>query len=350
MARSKLATFKIGLQPSKGTAASTSFHCGLLRGSGFAEDWKFAEQGVEHGCAAGSSVYRDLTQRQRTYYTVPGQVRGALYPNMIGVLLRAIGLADSVSGTTAKTHVMTAASLANDPWVTVLHNLPADVGSDVERLAKDCRVTSLKLTANNQGIAYDAQINGMTVGIATGSETKTDEVGYKLQRGNGTFTLSFDPAGTPATISSNSSNPPRSLEMTITNPVDEDSYPLWSGALDDLPRGEGLAIEGMFAGLPVQYSVMKQLGWGGAAGTAPSTTWLPCSISYKFNTGEFVTATTPYSLQIDVPRAEVWLDPAGFNANDGENVRWTARWRCFAGTASPFTATLVNAIATYAHA
>lgn len=347
MSRSKLATIKIAKQSSKGTAATTGFHCGLVKASGFMEDWKFAEQGVEHGCAAGSAVYRDLAQRSRTFYTVPGNVGGSLYPNMIGVILLGLGFSDSVSGTTAKTHVMTASTAANDPWLTVLHNIIADVGSDAERKAVDCRTTSLKFTADQNGVSYDAQFNGLSVGLALGTETKTDEAPYKLLRGSGTFALTFDPAGTPAVISSHSSNPPRTLEATITNPVQEDSYALWSNALTDLPRGEGIAIEGKFGGLPVQYSVMKQLGWGGASGTAPSGTWLPCSISAKFNAGVEITTGVPYSLQLDMPRAEVWLDPASFNASGGDTLLWTANFRAFAGTATPFTATLINTIATY---
>lgn len=347
MSRSKLTTFKVAKQSAKGTAATTGFHCGLLTASGFSEDWKYADQGVEHGCAAGSSVYRDLSQRQRTFYTVPGEVSGALYPNMIGVLLLGMGFADSVSGTTAKTHVMTAAAAASDPWLTILHSLPADVGSDLERRAKDCRCVSLKLTANQSGIAIDASFNGMVVDTALGSETKTDEAPYKMQRGIGTFALTVDPAGTPVVLSSHTSNPPRGLEMTLTNPVLEDSYALWSTALDDLPRGEGIAVEGKFDSLPVQYSVMKHLSWGGSSGTGPSATWKPCSISYKFAAAEEITSGVPYSLQIDIPRAEVWLDPAGFRANGGNIVRWSANFRGFAGTASPFTATLINSIATY---
>lgn len=347
MSRSQVATFKVAKQASKGTAATTGFHCGLMKVSGFSPKFEVAENGIEHGCAAGSDVYRDKSQRVRTYYTVPGQAEANLYPNMIGVMFLGLGMTDSVSGTIAKTHVITAATSANDPYLTVLHNLAADVGADMERRSVDQRVTQLKLTADQNGVMWSSQFTGLTEGASLGTETKTDEVAYKLLRGVGTFTLSFDPGGTPVTISSNASNPPRSLEMTIDNPIATDDYALWSSALASLPRTEGIRIEGKFGSLPVQYSVMKQLMYGGASGTAPSSTWKPCSIDFKFATAEEITTGIPYSLQITIPRAEVWIDEAGFVAKNGDIVRWDFPWRAYAGTASPFTATLINTVTAY---
>ena len=348
MARSALATFKAAKQASKGTAATTGYHCGVMQVSGGTPEWELAEPGVEHGCAVASNMFRDKSQRQRTYYTVPVDAEANLYPNLIGVLLLGLGLSDSVSGTTSKTHVMTpVTSAANDPYLSVLTELGADSGSSLERLIKDCRTTQLKIDADRNGVTYAAQLSGLSEATAAGTETKTDEPAYNLQRGIGTFALTFDPGGTPVVISSHSSSPPRELSMTIDNPVTTDEYALWSTALTDNPRGEGIRVEGEFRGLPLTWSVYKQLGWGGASGTAPSATWTMCSIDFKFSSAELVTTGVPYSLQITIPRAEVLLDPAGFRARNGEEMRWTAQWRLVASTGTPFTATLINGVTSY---
>lgn len=348
MARSALATFKVAKQSGKGSAASTGYHCGLMRVSGGDAEWELAENGVEHGCAANTNMFRDKSQRQRTYYTAPVDFESALYPNLIGVLFLGLGMSDAASGTIAKTHVMTAVTTAaNDPYLSVLTDIGADSGSSLERLIKDCRTTQLKIDANRDGVAYSGQLSGLSIGASAGTETKTDEVASKMQRGLGTFALTFDPAGTPVVISSHSSAPPRELSISFDNPVTTDEYALWSSALSDNPRGDGLRVEGEFQGLPINWTVYKQLMWGGASGTAPSQTWLPCSIDFKFTSADFITGATPYSLQVTIPRAEVLIDPAGFRARNSENVRWTAQWRLIANTSTPLTVTLINGISSY---
>lgn len=343
----KSGTYKIAKQGSKGTAATTGFHCGLYTAIGLGEDWQFANDTAEHGCSTASTVYRDLSQRERTYCTLQGKAKGNFYPNVFGVAFLGLGFSDSVSGTTAKTHVMTAATAANDPWLSIIQDANADVSSTLERKAKDCRTTQIKVDADGSGVGWAAQFSGLSVGASSGTETSTTEPTYKMNRALGTFTLSFDPAGTPVTISSHSSNPPRSLSMTIDNPITTDDYPLWNAALGDLPRGEGIRAEGEFAGIPVQYSVYKQLMWGGASGTAPSATWLPCSIDMKFTTVAEITPGTPYSVQFTIPRAEVWLDANSFDRTGKEDGRWTLRWRLNATTGTPLTCTLVNTVSSY---
>lgn len=348
MARSGLATFKVAKQSAKGAAASTGYHCGVMKASGGDAEFNLVESGVEHGCAVGTNMFRDKSQRARTYYTVPVSAEAWLYPNVIGPLLLGLGMSDSVSGTTIKTHVITpVTTAANDPYLSVLTDIGADSGSALERLIKDVRTTQLKIDANQDGVSYSAELSGLSLAASAGTETKTDEPAYKMLRNSGTFALTYDPAGTPVVISSHSSAPPRGLSITIDNPVTTEDYALWSAALNDSPRGDGIRVEGEFSGLPITWSVYKQLTWGGTSGTAPSTTWLPCSIDFKFQTAEIISASTPYSLQITIPRAEVWIDPAGFKANGADDIRWTAKWRLIASTSTPFTATLVNAIASY---
>lgn len=348
MARSVLATFKVAKQSAKGSAASSGYHCGIMKVSGGTPEFELADSGVEHGCAVGTNMFRDKTKRARTYYTIPVDAEATLYPNVIGPLLLGLGMSDSVSGTTIKTHVITPVTAASsDPYLSVLTDIGADSGSTLERLIKDVRVTQLKIDADKNGVAYSAKMSGLSEAASAGTETKTDEPAYKLTRNSGTFALTYDPAGTPVVISSHTSAPPRGLSMTIDNPVTTDDYALWTTALNDNPRGDGIRVEGEFSGLPITWSVYKQLLWGGASGTAPSATWVECSLDFKFNSVEFVSASTPYSLQVTIPRAEVWLDPAGFRARNGDDIRWTAKWRLYAGTGSPFTATLVNAVASY---
>lgn len=343
----KRATFKVAKQSAKGTAATTGFHCGLYTTTGLGENWELVPDTDEHGCTTASTVFRDLSAPTRTFYTVEGNAEGFLYPNVIGAMILGLGFADSVSGTTAKTHVMTAASATADPWLTILHDGNADVGSTLERRAKDCRTTKLKIDADNNGVKWSADVAGLSLDTSLGTETSTTEPTTRMLRSLGTFALTFDPAGTPVVISSNSSNAPRGLSLTIDNPTSKDDYPLWSSALGDLPRDSGIRIEGEFSGIPVQYSVYKQLMWGGASGTAPSATWKDCSADIKFTTAEEITTGVPYSLQFTLPRIRAWLDPDNYKRTGANDGRWTIKWQMYVGTSTPVTATLINSVATY---
>ena len=347
MATSRVATFKMATQSAKGTAATTGFHCGVTQTDGFGEEWEMIDKDAEHGCAAGSNVYAMKSPSIRTYYTVAGSTKAYLYPNLIGIMLRGLGFAAATSGTTILTHVFTAAASGADVYCTALSAMGADSGAVLERKAVDCKVTKLDINADSKGVVYSSEFLGLSSGDALGTETKTDEPAYAMMPNNGTFTLSFDPGGTPVTISSNATNPPRGLKASFTNPVFEDDYALWSTALGSLLRSTGIAAEGSFDSMPVIWANYNRLMRGGASGVAPSATWLPCSLQWKFNTAEFVSGATPYSLQVDIPRAQVWLDPKNFDNNGADDVRWSASWKCYAGTATPITFTLINATTTY---
>lgn len=348
MSSGRTATFKLAVQGSKGTAATTGFHCGVMQSDGFGEMWELAEKDAEHGCAAGSAVYRDKSKRLRTFYKAQGKTKAHLYPNMIGAVMRGLGYADSVSGTTIKTHVFTAAAAGADPYCTALSYLLDDSGTGLERKAVDCKVTQLEISADSKGVTYSTEITGLSMGVAAGTETKTDEPAYAMLPNTGTFTLAYDPAGANTTVLSHSGIVPRSLKMTVSNPVYEDDYGLWSSSLASLNRSEGIRIEGELGGLPCNWTnIYKQFMWNGTSGTAPSPTWVECSLDFKFSAAEIIASATPYSLQVTLPRCEVWLDPDNFDFNGAGDVRWTTKFRAFAGTGTPSTFTLVNSIASY---
>lgn len=334
---STTALCKVGKQSAKGTGINTGLICGMLTQSGFNVDFDELEDLQEHGCRTVSvdraTVKKSATDRAG--YIVRGNLRGYLYPKMIGMMLLGAGFKPTTSTVTAGvySHVFKLATRSEFNWLTVLSKI-----GDVTRRAVDCRIDSLAIEASMRGINWTAGLLGMSTGTAPGSETGSDEVLTKLLPGEGSLTL-MDGA---TTILTGGTDALQALTMNIANPMDDADQSLFTFTRADLAQ-QGLDITGKLNGLEVDYDNYTLLVYGG--GTTPSPSVKVLALDWKWESAiEFVTGY-PYSLRVQVPQAEFNLDD--FQAEGNNIVRWDTSWRMLDNVTDPVTITLVNATASY---
>ena len=149
---STTALCKVGKQSGKGTGINTGLICGMLTQSGFNVDFDELEDLQEHGCRTVSvdraTVHK--SQTDRAGYIVRGNLRGYLYPKMIGMMLLGAGFKPTTSTVTAGvySHVFKLATRAEFNWLTVLSKI-----GDVTRRAVDCRIErELDCSADSQAL------------------------------------------------------------------------------------------------------------------------------------------------------------------------------------------------------
>ena len=334
---STTALCKVGKQSAKGTGINTGLICGMLTQSGFNVDFDELEDLQEHGCRTVSvdraTVKKSATDRAG--YIVRGNLRGYLYPKMIGMMLLGAGFKPTTSTVTAGvySHVFKLAERADYSWLTVLSKL-----GSVTRRAVDCRINSLAIEANTRGINWTAGLLGLTTGTAPGSETGSDEALVKMLPGEGTLSL-VDGA---TTILASGTDVIQGLNMNIANPLDDADQSVFVFTRADLQQ-QGVDVTGKLNGLEVDYDIYTLLHYGD--GTTPSPSVKVLSLDWKWESAvEFVTSY-PYSLRVQVPQAEFTLDD--FEANGNNIVRWDTTWRMVDNVTDPITVTLVNGTASY---
>lgn len=334
---STTALCKVGKQSAKGTGINTGLICGMLTQSGFNVDFDELDDQQEHGCRTVSvdRATAHKTQTDRAGYVVRGNLRGYLYPKMIGMMLLGAGFKPTTTlvATGVYSHVFKLAERADYSWLTVL----SKIGS-VTRRAVDCRINSLAIEANTRGINWTAGMLGLSTGTAPGSETGSDEALVKMLPGEGTLTL-LDGA---TTILEDGTDVLQALNMNIANPLDDEDQSLFAFTRADLQQ-QGVDVTGKLNGLEVDYDNYTLLVYGD--GTTPSPSVKVLSLDWKWESAvEFVT-NYPYSLRVQVPQAEFNLDD--FEANGNNIVRWDTTWRMVDNVTDPITVTLVNGTASY---
>lgn len=335
---STTALCKVGKQAAKGTGINTGLICGMLTQSGFNVDFDELDDLQEHGCRT-VSVDRATVHKgtmDRSGYIVRGNLRGYLYPKMIGLMLVGAGFTPTSTLVTAGvySHVFKLSVRSAYSWLTVLSKI-----GDRTRRAVDCRVNSLAIEAATGGINWTAGLLGLSEGIAPGSETGSDEVLTKLLPGQGELTL-MDGATTVVTSTTDTLS---GLTMNIANPMDEEDQSLFAFNRADLQQ-QGVDITGKINGLELDYSGYYDLMvYDGGVSPSPNTAVL--DLDWKWESAiEFVT-NYPYSLRVQVPQAEFTLDD--FLAEGNNIVRWDTSWRMIDNVTDPVTITLVNATAAY---
>jgi len=336
---STTARFKAVKQAAKGTALTTGFICGMLTRSSLFPRFDLAEKGAEHGCGGLDRATVHRSPSMRSSYMAVGSARGALYPDLIGVLLCGAGFTPVTTGAgTDKTHTFKLSLRSAVSWLTVLET----IGDETLR-GTDMRVEQLTVEAKPEGITFDAALKGLKIDYDAGSETNTAETNVELLPSLGTCTVAFDPAGTPATMVSGSTDYLTGASFQIANPMD-DERSLWEFRRGDLPQ-RGVDITGRVEGVALNYDNYERIINGADAATDPSASTAICSVAMTWQSASYITGVVPYSLTLSVPRAEVSIDD--FVAEGDSIVRWNFNWRMIDNTTDPVVITLVNAKTSY---
>lgn len=335
---STTALCKIGKQASKGTPVNTGLICGMLTQSGFFPDFDELDDLNEHGCRTVSTDRATVhkTAMDRAGYVVRGNLRGYLYPRLIGLML--VGAGFTPTTTTVETgvyqHVFKLSTRAAHKWLTVLSKI-----GDRTLRATDARVNSLAIDANTRGVNWTAGLLAITTDDAPGSETGTEEALVKILPSTGSLTI-MDGA---TEIVNTATDSLLGLSLNIANPLDDADQSLFAFTRADLPQ-QGVDITGQVTGLELDYTTYYDLlVYGGGSDPAASVAVL--DINYKWESAVEITTGNPYSLEIDIPAAEVTLND--FNAEGNNIVRWDFSYRMIDNSTDPIAITLINDVATY---
>lgn len=328
--------FRIGVQNAKGVTP-TLFICATMQMSGITPERDAIDPGVEHGCAGESSDYATAHKTATEYssYMVTGRGRGMVYPSVIGTLLHMVGFNVVATAKTGYTeHVANVATRTQYGWGAIWDEI-----ADLSQLVKDVRATKLVLDISKAGLIWNADFLGLSVTDTVGSPTVENEETFKLLPGKGTMTFATLGAGPINLVA----DLPRASTIQFDNPLDTDTEQLTVLGRSDLPQN-GLDISGTVKGCTVAAANYKALyDW---TANKPGGGSKLASISQTYQAAaNIVGAAVPYSIKIDVPRAEVTL-PA-FDADGGNRVSFDYNWRMVADTATPCTITIANTIEDY---
>lgn len=343
------ATFKAAVQSAKGTAASTKFICALATASGLGIEWDKTGDTPEHGCGTNDRPTRKKSIARRTSYMANGRIDGKLYSRMLPILLAGAGFEISTAdNTTHYTHTCTLAGFDDVNWITVLRKLGTR-----ELRAVDCKLTSLELGGDANGLTLAGRINGLTTGDSAGTESSTNEMAQELVASAGSISVQWDPDDSATEIAViGSSNDAFENRLTIDNPVDTNQQTMFSFGRADLPP-TGLGITGRIGGVDIDWETYDRIVRGAAAGTSPSASQAIAAIDYTYATLANISgAAVPYSVQVEIPYVEIELDPAGFEGAGADLVRWAFTYemaddKSLLDTTEPITITVVNDVAAY---
>ena len=335
---STAATFKAAKQASKGTAATTGFVTGMLTRSSFLPALDNITKTAEHGISY-SRATAHKTATRRGSYLGRGSYRGYLYPDMFGLLLLGTGFSVTTTGASAnKTHTFKLAARDANPWLTVLWN--ADGGAN-ELRGVDVRGTRMVIDGTPDGVTIEGDLVGLTVNEAAGTETTTaeDTAGEVLPT-EGTLTLVYDPAGTPATVLETPTDTLAGVQLTINNPVDENDRSIHRFGRANINQ-TGVDVLASLRGLEIDWDIYNRILNGSTSGSTPSTDTAIFSLTYSFESSANITGTAvPYSVTITIPRLELNLDD--FAADGDSLVTWNTTGRMIDNVTDPITIALVS--------
>lgn len=332
------AIFKAAVQASKGTP-KTALLCGMMEQHGINVAFDAFDDTAEHGCRTGVTADRATVKKtptRRAGYLVRGSLRGALYPNLIGVLLRGAGFAKSTSGSTEFTHTFTLAERDSLPWLTVLSTL-----GDRERRVTDARVSRLTFEAGTQGIRYNGTLVGITEGDSAGTETSTAETLIEILPSEGSLVINYDPDDADTEIFNSSTDTLNRLTLDIANGMDEADQSLFRFTRADFAQ-QGIDVTGRVEGLELDYDLYDYIIRGGTSEIGPAPDPGIFSMAWTWESAVLID-THPYSMTVTIPHVEMSLDD--FAAEGSNVVRWNTMYRMIDQSANPITIALVNAYA-----
>jgi len=335
------AIFQVAKQSAKGTAATTGFITGMMLRSSMNPAVDKLQKGAEHGITyARATAYRTPTRRGS--YLAKGGFRSVLYPDLFGLLLLGAGFNVTTTGAGAnKTHTFKLANRDAYSWLTALWGLPGK-----KRLAQDCRVSRLVLEGTLDGVFYEGDYAGLSMGEALGTETTAAEnTAGEMLPTNGTLTLTYDPGGAATVIVQTPTDDLESVRLTINNALDENRRSLHRFGRSDLPQ-TGLDVTVDMSGLPVKWDLYDMIYNGSAAGTSPSTDPGIFSLVWDFKSSANIAgAAVPYSCKVTVPRLDLGMED--FAADGDRMMRWNTSGRMVDSVADPITVELVSLKASY---
>jgi hypothetical protein len=333
--------FKLAKQAVLGTPSTTGFICGRMKRSSVLPLFDELNPGAEHHCGNSNRPTLNKSHSIRTGYMGAFGASWFMYPQLIGLVLRGLGFDAAAPTGVAPTisHVFTIADRNQATYLTCIQQI-GEGAEMIERRVTSGRVAKFDLLANSRGIVCSLGGMGTDIDDALGTETSTDEPDYLITATDGMMSAEID--GVPILTDMKI----RSSRLQVMNPLDISDVTLFSPERYDLPQ-LGVTVNGALGGVDVGKTLWNKMYRNGASTGSPSLIIPSMDLSFKFESPANIppAAAVPYSIQVDVPKAEVRMTP--FEANDRNLIRCNLEWVMIDDGAEPITITLVNDKATY---
>lgn len=331
--------FAVGIQSSKGTAA-TSLYKTLATTSGLRPIFDLRDVRQEH--PAANSVWDRAATQSMTGYLAGGTVTFALRPKFIVPVLQAFGYGVSTTdNTTYYTHVLTQGTNAAHKWATLAWNVADSDGAYVVR-AVDCRGTTLSIAASVDEIICTAEFRGLTLEPMSGSPTYVNEQADEIVPWQGDrTTLTAGVSGSAYSMVERI----RGVTIDFTNTLREQDRALWEATRTTLNR-ESHGVQYSFSEINASDSVVEAMFYGANAGTSVNLSPRVGDINVSWESEDNISgASTPYLFEIDTPTVQ-WFPDEDLQANSTDIITMSATANVI-GTGTPITITVENNVASY---
>ena len=334
------AFFAIGIQSSKGTAATTLYK-GLATVSALEPIVSYRDNRTEHPAAA--SVWLRTGYQTITNVLSGARVTFALRPKMIVPVLQAFGYQVSTAdNTTYYTHTLTQGTNAQHKWATIAWSVPDSDGAFVTR-GVDMRGTTLSIEVSTDEIICTAEFRGLTIEPMSGSPTyvteQTDEMVPWL---GARTTMSAGISGSTYSIVERI----RGMTINVENVLREDDRALWEPTQTTLSR-ESHDVNYSLTDINMSDSVYEALVYGSNGGTSVSTAVRTGDINVYWESADNISgAATPYRFSIDTPAVQVIYDEGSAEAN-GTDIMTVSATANVIGTGTPVSIEVDNNVASY---
>lgn len=335
--KSQAMAMSLGVQSAKDVAA-TDFQTGLLLNSVVpVPDWDVIENRAEHPSAVLGRSATKASVSERVGYIVPIGSGGFLYPRYFPMLLIGAGFeCVSTDETGYYQHVLTMANDDAMKWLTALY----DISTLKTVRVLNSRFSNVTLTATPDDIQFSGEGAGLVTGDALGTEVKVAELKTKiLPTLPTTGGWSFSIGGTEL-----SANRVRGFTATIGQTLDDEDKSLWAVTRADLAR-DSIGVTGTATGINLDADIFEKAWYGGVGGSAPDLAPVEVDITTLWESSSEVDTGVPYSVKMEVPKAELTGEVA--DANESDTILFSFNWAMVDDSADPITFTIINDVESY---
>lgn len=332
--------FAIGIQGSKGTAATTLYKA-LATVSSLDVRFDLRDNRQEH--PAASSVWLRTGYQTMTGSLANATVTFALRPKFIVPVLQAFGYqVSTVDNTTYYTHTLTQGTNAAHKWATIAWNVSDSDGAYVVR-GVDCRGTTLSIEASTEEIMCTASFNGLTVAPMSGSPTYVSEQTDEIVPWQGArTTLTAGVSGSAYSVAERI----RGITINFENPLKTDDKALWEATRTTLAR-DSHDVSYSFTGMNLSDSMYEAMMYGADSGSSVDLGVRTGDINIEWESEDNISgAATPYLFGIDTPTVQ-WIPDAGSAQASGTDIIQLSATANVIGSGTPVTITIDNNVASY---
>lgn len=327
-------TTRIGVVPQtvKGTYPTTAVQ--LCRGSSAdtMPEFDYIENenhmlGIHERSTSAQSV------PERSSVSIPVDYELYMYPLTMPHLFFGIGFVPdaAVTAVGVSTHRMVKSNAGDAPYITNYLRMGTGAGK-FSRQIQDVRLSQLVLNLQ-RGQAATARATGMGLnetGILDASYTVVNEVDTAFLPFLGGLLWN-------TTVGSTYNfGLPREHTVTIDRPIEMDDQLIHKYARND-NQEMSFSIMGEMRGMDFNLAVYNELFYGGVGninGASPSASPVLSGLTFELDSSRNIpTATVPYKLIMNIPKAEIRA--LNFRAQGNDVIRCDIRWRMIDDAATP---------------